>query len=92
MKITHSFSEITDWFFETVQSCLEEKNTVMVGLGGGTSFDAWYSEILQISDERTELLKKIRWCVTDERVNCDISERNDEHILSIFLQPLFEKY
>lgn len=39
-----------------------------------------------------ELLKKIRWCVTDERVNCDISERNDEHIWDVFLWPLFEKY
>lgn len=92
MKITHSLSDITDWFFETVQSCLKEKNTIMVGLGGGTSFDSWYSQILQITDERVELFQKIRWCVTDERVNCELSERNDEHIWEVFLEPLFRQY
>lgn len=92
MKITDSSSEITSWFFEIIQFSLERKKSVTVWLGWGTSFDAWYNEILQLSDERWELLHKIQWCVTDERVNCDISERNDAHIWNIFLQPLFQKY
>jgi 6-phosphogluconolactonase/glucosamine-6-phosphate isomerase/deaminase len=42
--------------------------------------------------EHCTLLHHITWCVTDERVNCSHSERNDEHIWEKFLRPLFEKY
>ena len=89
MKITDSYSAITNWFFGTLSSLLEHKDTVMVGLGGGSSFDSWYTHLLERDDD---IFQKIRWCVTDERVNCDISERNDEHIWEVFLKPLFEKY
>jgi 6-phosphogluconolactonase len=94
MKITHSYSDITDWFFEILTSLLEKQENVTVGLGGGSSFDEFYRYVLldwrlKIEDWR---LQKIRWCVTDERVNCDISDRNDEHIWEIFLGPLFEQY
>ncbi len=95
MKITHSYSEIADWFFGTLSSVLENKNSVTVGLGGGSSFDSWYWQLMTNEEWRMtneELLKKIRWCMTDERVNCDISERNDEHIGEVFIKPLFEKY
>jgi 6-phosphogluconolactonase len=95
MKITDSYSDITNWFFGTLQILLEKQETVMVGLGGGSSFDSWYWQLMTNEEWRMnneELLKKIRWCVTDERVNCDTSDRNDAHIWEVFLWPLFEKY
>ncbi len=42
MKITDSYSDITNWFFGTLQVLLGKQATVMVGLGGGSSFDSWY--------------------------------------------------
>jgi 6-phosphogluconolactonase len=95
MKITHSYSDITDWFFETLTSTLEKQGNVTVGLAGGSSFDQFYREILQhwtLNIEHWTLLARACWCVTDERVNCDISDRNDAHIWDVFLWPLFEKY
>lgn len=92
MKITHSYSDITNWFFSTLQLLLQKQATVMVGLGGGSSFDSWYLELLDSEGWKNIETSRIRWCVTDERVNCDISDRNDEHIWDVFLWPLFEKY
>ncbi|MCB9806620.1 6-phosphogluconolactonase [Candidatus Peribacteria bacterium] len=37
-------------------------------------------------------MNSILWCVTDERVNCTIQERNDEHIWEVFLSPLFSEF
>lgn len=91
MKIAHSYSDITDWFLETLNSLLEHKNTVVVGLGGGSSFDSWYLELLDSEGWKNIETSRIRWCVTDERVNCDISERNDEHIWKTFFLPLMRK-
>ena len=96
MKITDSYLDITNWFFETLTPILEKQGNVTVGLGGGGSFDSWYLQLIQntkykIQNEE-EIFQKIHWCVTDERVNCDISERNDGHIWEVFLGPLFEKY
>lgn len=59
--------------------------------------DSFYSSVLEspISSLKSIMEEKIHdilWCVTDERVNCDPSERNDEHIWEVFLRPLFEKY
>lgn len=89
MKIIDSYSDITDWFFETLTAVLEDKNMVIVGLGGGSSFDEWYLSLIQNTKDKVqnekEFFQKIRWCVTDERVNCDISERNDAHIWDVFL-------
>ena len=42
MKNTHSSTDITEWFFSTLQLLLQKQATVMVGLGGGSSFDSWY--------------------------------------------------
>ena len=89
MKITDSHSEITDWFFETLFSLLEYRDTVTVGLGGGSSFDSWYAHLLERDDD---IFPKIHWCVTDERVNCEKEDRNDEHVWKVFLGPLFQKY
>ncbi len=88
MKITDSYSDITDWFFETLTSVLEDKNMVVVGLGGGSSFDIFYKTFIKhcsLNIENSKLFHHIYWCVTDERVNCGISERNDAHIWEVFL-------
>jgi 6-phosphogluconolactonase/glucosamine-6-phosphate isomerase/deaminase len=95
MKITHSYSDITDWFFETLTSILEKQGNVTVGLAGWTSFDEFYKHIIHhctLNIAHWTLLARARWCVTDERVNCDISDRNDAHIWEVFLGPLFDKY
>lgn len=95
MKITDSYSDITDWFVQTLDSLLVKQGSVTIGLGGGGSFDSWYWQLMTNDEWRInneELLKKIRWCVTDERVNCELSERNDAHIWEVFLWPLFEQY
>lgn len=92
MKITHSTSDITQWFFQTLKTLLEIKSIVTVGLAGGTSCDNWYAELLE-SDKWSSIgTSRIRWCVTDERMNCNISDRNDAHIWEVFLNPLFQKY
>lgn len=89
MKITDSYSDITNWFLETLQVLLEKQETVMVGLGGGSSFDDWYISLIQNTKDKVqnenELFNRIRWFVTDERVNCDTSDRNDAHIWEVFL-------
>jgi 6-phosphogluconolactonase len=92
MKITHSYSDITDWFFQTLTSLLEKQGNVTVGLGGGSSFDSWYLELLDSEGWKNVDTSRIRWCVTDERVNCDLSERNDEHIWKTFFLPWINKY
>ena len=46
MKITHSYSDITDWFFQTLDLLLARQESVTVGLGGGSSFDEFYKYIL----------------------------------------------
>ncbi|MBP7823421.1 6-phosphogluconolactonase [Candidatus Gracilibacteria bacterium] len=91
MKITHSTSDITRWFFETLGTLLKIKSTVMIGLAGGTSLDGWYAELLQSSQWDTVDTSRIRWCVTDERVNCEQSDRNDVHIWDVFLNPLSQQ-
>lgn len=85
MKITDSYSDITNWFFETLTTILEKQGNVTVGLGGGGSFDSWYLELLNSEEWKNVDTSRIRWCVTDERVNCDVSDRNDEHIWEVFL-------
>ncbi len=91
MKITHLTSDITRWFFETLDALLKIKSTVTVGLAGGSSFDGWYTELLQSSQWDTVDTSRIRWCVTDERVNCEQSDRNDAHIWEVFLNPLSQQ-
>jgi 6-phosphogluconolactonase/glucosamine-6-phosphate isomerase/deaminase len=91
MKITHSTSDITKWFFDTLESLIQTKKIVTIGLAGGTSCDNWYAELLE-SDEWSAIeTSHIRWCVTDERVNSDISDRNDAHIWDVFMSPLCQK-
>lgn len=92
MKITHSYSDITNWFFGTLQLLLQKQATVMVGLWGWSSFDSWYLELLDSDGWKNIETSRIRWCVTDERVNCDISDRNDEHIWKTFFLPWINKY
>lgn len=92
MKITHSFEEVTQWFFETLDALLKTQSTVMVGLAGGTSFDGWYADVLQSPKWDTIDTSRIRWCVTDERVNCEQSDRNDTHIWEVFLNPLSQQW
>ena len=92
MNTTHSTSDITKWFFETLDALLKIKSTVMVGLGGGSSFDDWYAELLQDTTWETLDTSRIRWCVTDERVNCNMVDRNDAHIWEVFLNPLSQKW
>lgn len=91
MNITHSYRDISKWFFETLDNLLKIKSTVMVGLAGGSSFDGWYAELLQSSQWDTVDTSRIRWCVTDERVNCEQSDRNDAHIWEVFLNPLSQQ-
>lgn len=91
MNITHSYLDISKWFFETLDTLLKIKSTVMIGLAGGTSFDGWYAELLQSSQWYTVDTSRIRWCVTDERVNCEQSDRNDAHIWEVFLNPLSQQ-
>lgn len=91
MKITHSLEEVTQWFFETLDALLKTQSTVMVGLAGGTSFDGWYAGLLQSPQWDTIDTSRIRWCVTDERVNCEQSDRNDTHIWEVFLNPLSQQ-
>ena len=80
MNIAHSYQDISKWFFETLDTLLKIKPTVMIGLAGGTSFYGWYAELLQSSQWDTVDTSRIRWCITDERVNCEQSDRNDAHI------------
>lgn len=91
MKITHTTSDITRWFFETLDALLKIKSTAMVGLAGGSSFDGWYTELLQSSQWDTVDTSRIRWCVTDERVNCSQENRNDAHIWEVFLNPFSQQ-
>lgn len=91
MKITHITTDVTRWFFETLDALLKMKSTVMIGLAGGSSFDGWYAELLQSSEWDNIDTSRIRWCVTDERVNCEQSERNDTHIWEVFLSALSQK-
>ena len=91
MKITHSTSDITKWFFETLDTLLEIKPMVMIGLAGGSSFDGWYAELVQDDRWNTLDASRIRWCITDERVNCEQSDRNDVHIWGVFLDLLSQK-
>ncbi len=92
MKITHSTADVTRWFFETLRPLLEVQSAVMIGLAGGSSFDDWYGELLQSSEWDTIDTSRIRWCVTDERVNCEQSDRNDAHIWETFLNLLSQKW
>jgi 6-phosphogluconolactonase/glucosamine-6-phosphate isomerase/deaminase len=91
MKITRSYQDITKWFFETLDPLLKIKSTVSIGLAGGSSFDGWYGELLQDESWNTIDTSRIRWCVTDERVNCEQSARNDVHVWEVFLNPLSQK-
>lgn len=93
MKITHTLDDVTEWFFATLDTLLQTQETVMVGLAGGASFDQFYNILLQRIKNKEEIIKKevfkkIRWCMTDERVNCAEKERNDTHIWEVFLRPL----
>ena len=93
MKITHSLDHIADWFFATLEKLLQTRETVIVGLAWGTSYDAFYAKILQpwtINHERSTMISSIRWCMTDERINCEEKDRNDTHIWEVFLEPLCE--
>lgn len=93
MKITQSFDDISTWFFSTLENLLQNQKTVIVGLAGGTSYDHWYRHLLENKKSKLEIYaSRIHWCVTDERVNCSLKERNDEHIWEVFLGPLFQKY
>lgn len=46
MNITHQYSQVTDWFFQTLQRCLEKQKIVTILLPGGHSLDGWYASIL----------------------------------------------
>lgn len=46
MKITSHYSDITDWFFQTLQVLLQKKETVTIALPGGHSLDGWYASII----------------------------------------------
>lgn len=92
MKNTHSTTDVTKWFFETLRALLAIKSTVMIGLAWGSSFDGWYAELLQSSEWDNIDTTRIRWCVTDERVNCDVRDRNDAHIWDTFLSILSQKW
>jgi len=48
----------------------------------------WYAELLQDSSWEELETHKIRWCITDERINCKKKDRNDEHIWEVFLSQL----
>ena len=92
MTITSSYTDITTWFFDSMKRGLERQSMLTIGLAGGTSFDSWYENLLSTKNSQLKtLFPKIRWCVTDERVNCDITERNDEHIWQFFLKFLCEQ-
>jgi 6-phosphogluconolactonase len=88
MNIEKTLSDISEWFFTTVTSLLGSHEIVMIGLAGWTSFDAWYGELLQDPTWNTFDTSRIRWCVTDERINCIEKDRNDTHIWEVFLAQL----
>lgn len=91
MKITHTFTDITEWFFDTLETLLSAQSTVMVGLWGWTSFDVWYTELIASEKWHNIDIQRVSFCVTDERVNCHMSDRNDEHIWSTFFVPFIAK-
>lgn len=70
---------------------LEVKAIVTIGLAGGTSCDNWYAELLESDKWSSIETSRIRWCVTDERVNCDMSDRNDAHIWDVLLSRMCQK-
>lgn len=92
MKITHLYQDIHDWFFNVIVSLLDTKEFVVIGLAGWSSYDVWYQNILLDPRWNKEMLIRLRWCVTDERILCTEEERNDFHVWDTFLRSLFQKY
>jgi len=56
MNITSHYSDITDWFFQTLQNYLRKQKTVTIALPGGHSLDGWYANILH--DTRWQAIDK----------------------------------
>lgn len=88
MKITSSYSDITDWFFQTLQTCLEKQKIVTILLPGGHSLDEWYISLLPDTRWNTVDKSIFRWWLVDERVvSSDNPDRNDIQVWRKFLEP-----
>jgi len=90
MKITSHYSDITDWFIETLQILLGKQETITISLPGGHSLDGWYASIIaDLNMWKGADISRLRWCLVDERcVPSESSDRNDRYVWNIFLQPL----
>ena len=90
MKITSHYSDITDWFFQTLQVLLQKKETVTIALPGGHSLDGWYVSIIADSNVWKGIDRaRLRWCLVDERcVLVESTDRNDVYVWETFLKPL----
>ncbi len=88
--ITHSYSEVTDWFMRSLQALLQKQETVTIALPGWHSLDGWYASILWNPDVWKGIDKTcLRWCLVDERcVPAESPDRNDAYVWKTFLEPL----
>ena len=90
MKIVSHYFDITDWFFQSIQSLLQKQKIVTIALPGGHSLDGWYTSVIW-EGGRWDLIDKscIRWCLVDERnVSPEDLDRNDSLVWNNFLKPL----
>ena len=46
MKIVSHYFDITDWFFQSIQSLLQKQKIVTIALPGGHSLDGWYTSVI----------------------------------------------
>ncbi|MFA6079945.1 MAG: 6-phosphogluconolactonase [Candidatus Gracilibacteria bacterium] len=90
MKTTALYSDITDWFFSTLETLLGTQKTVTIALPGGHSLDGWYASVIGNVDIWKRIdATRLRWCLVDERcVPADNLDRNDTYVWETFLKPL----
>jgi 6-phosphogluconolactonase/glucosamine-6-phosphate isomerase/deaminase len=90
MIVTSKYTDITEWFFSTLKTLLQDYETITITLSGGHSLDGWYASILSDSNDWKGIDRScLRWCLVDERcVPPDSPDRNDLYVWNTFLQPL----
>ncbi len=85
---TNQYSDMNDWFFETIYSITQKQKDITVLLPGWWSLDEWYISLLW--DRRWDTVDKniFRWWLVDERVvSSDSPDRNDIQVWRKFLEP-----
>lgn len=90
MIVTSKYTDITDWFFSTLKTLLQQQETVTIAFPGGHSLDGWYISMLSDSNGWKEIdISRLRWCLVDERcVSLENLDRNDISVWETFLKPL----